>query len=131
MAIFKVPRITTIQRLDIIFQESEIIYDTDLKKPFYGDGTTIGGVEFTYGVKQIKFSKKDAFLLSEQNLLNKQIDLDHVPILGSVSFDIISGIRQLENIDFYLDQNLVKWDNYGLDGFVDEMDLIQISYAYV
>jgi len=48
MAIFRVPRITTPLRSGLLLQEGEIVFDTDLKKFFGGDGITIGGVEFCY-----------------------------------------------------------------------------------
>lgn len=48
MAIFRVPRITTPLRSGLLLQEGEIVFDTDLKKFFGGDGITVGGVEFCY-----------------------------------------------------------------------------------
>lgn len=48
MAVFKVPRITTALRQDLLLEEAEIVYDVDLKKFFGGDGVTVGGVEFCY-----------------------------------------------------------------------------------
>lgn len=131
MAVFKTPRITTLQRMALVLEESEIVYDTDMRKPFYGDGVTVGGASYTYGLNQVYFVKTGHFTLSEQQILNKEIELSHTPIVGSVSFNILNGITQLENIDFYLDQNFVRWDNYGLDGFLDETDLIQISYSFI
>lgn len=130
MAVFKAPRITTIQRLSIVLQESELVYDIDEQKPYYGDGVTAGGVEFTKGAKQTNFYQSPVFSLTQQQLSDKNILLPHTPSEGSVNFNL-QGLFQFESVDFYLDQNLIRWDNYGLDGFLDENDLIQISYAYL
>lgn len=48
MAIFRVPRITTSLRSGLLLQEAEIVFDTDLKKFFGGDGITVGGIELCY-----------------------------------------------------------------------------------
>jgi hypothetical protein len=48
MAIFRVPRITTTQRSILLLEEGEIVFDTDLKKFFGGDGITLGGKELCY-----------------------------------------------------------------------------------
>lgn len=48
MAVFRVPRITTVQRLPLLLDEGEIVFDTDLKTFFGGDGITLGGKELCY-----------------------------------------------------------------------------------
>lgn len=48
MAILRVPRITTALRQTLLLQEAELVFDTDLKKFFGGDGLTVGGVEICY-----------------------------------------------------------------------------------
>lgn len=131
MAVFKTPRITTAQRINLVLEESEIVYDMDEKKPYYGDGVTLGGVEYTYGARQIKFAQTGLIAPTPQQIIDKKIALNHAPLENSVYFMFSNGILQLENLDFYIDQNFVRWDNMGLDGFIDENDLIQISYAYL
>ena len=42
--IFKIPRLTTAQRLAITPGASEMIFDTDLAVIYYGDGVTVGGI---------------------------------------------------------------------------------------
>ncbi len=49
MSIWKVPYLTTAQRLTLTPQASEILFDTTLAKPFFGDGVTLGGVPFGGG----------------------------------------------------------------------------------
>jgi len=131
MAVFKAPRITTAQRTSLTLEESEIVYDVDEKKPYYGDGVTVGGVEYTNGASQVKFFNTGLFSPTAQQILDKKILLSYIPLENSVSFDFSNGISQFENIDFYIDQNFIRWDNLGLDGFIEETDLIQISYAYL
>ena len=48
MAVFKVPRITTSLRQALLLEEAELVYDTNLKKFFGGDGVTLGGKELCY-----------------------------------------------------------------------------------
>jgi hypothetical protein len=131
MAVFKAPRITTTQRLSLILEESEIVYDVNEKKPYYGDGVTVGGVEYTNGASQVKFFNTGLFSPTTQQILDKKILLSYIPLENSVSFNFSNGIPQFESIDFYIDQNFIRWDNLGLDGFIEETDLIQISYAYL
>lgn len=47
MSIWKVPRVTTAQRLTITPEESEVLYDTTSKTYWGGDGITVGGVPLT------------------------------------------------------------------------------------
>ena len=44
MGIFKTPRATTVDRMTIIPEEGELIYDTDEQIVYYGDGVTLGGI---------------------------------------------------------------------------------------
>lgn len=131
MAVFKTPRITTLQRLGLTLEESEIVYDVNEKKPYYGDGVTVGGVEYTSGAKQIKFGNTGAISPTPQQIADKKIALDFSPLENSVLFIFSNGVCQLESIDFYIDHTFVRWDNMGLDGFIEETDLIKISYAYL
>lgn len=43
MSVFKLPRITTVQRTPLVLELGELVYDTDLDAVFRGDGTTAGG----------------------------------------------------------------------------------------
>lgn len=46
MSVWKAPRLTTLERMSITPDAAEIIFDTDLNLPFFGDGVTAGGVGF-------------------------------------------------------------------------------------
>lgn len=49
MAILKLPRASTTDRLTITPAVSELIFDTTLNKIYYGDGSTVGGVQLGAG----------------------------------------------------------------------------------
>ena len=42
-SIFKPPPITQAQRIVLVLEDGELVYDTDLKQIFTGDGVTLGG----------------------------------------------------------------------------------------
>lgn len=44
MAKFKLPQLTTAQRIVLVLDAREIVYDTDLNVLYYGDGSTLGGL---------------------------------------------------------------------------------------
>ena len=48
MGVFRVPRATTEQRMSYVLQEAEIVFDTDLRSYFGGDGLTFGGFDVGY-----------------------------------------------------------------------------------
>jgi hypothetical protein len=87
----------------------------------YAQGTNIAA---------IIAAQTESFSPTSQNILSKKIQLPHSPIPGTVRFTMAGCLDQIENQGFYLDGNEIKWDNMGLDGFLDETDLIQIFYSY-
>lgn len=57
MAILKVPRCTTAQRLGLVPAQGEVIFDTDLNSYWGGNGVATGGVPiFEETTKEVKFS---------------------------------------------------------------------------
>jgi len=87
----------------------------------YAEGTNVAAVVPT---------QTEPFYLSFHDLYVKHIDLEHIPIPGTIRFSIAGCLDQVENQGFYLDGNSIRWDNYGLDGFLDQNDLIQVFYSY-
>lgn len=87
----------------------------------YAEGTNIAAVIAT---------QTEPFRPTLHNLYVKEIELPHTPIPGTIRFTMAGCLDQIENQGFYLDGNSIKWDNMGLDGFLDETDLIQIFYSY-
>jgi hypothetical protein len=67
--------------------------------------------------------------LTEENIKNKFLTLPY-PVIDtdSIVFNIIGGITQLYGEDFIATHDIIKWDNLGLDGFLEVNDLIIIKY---
>lgn len=124
MAIFKVPRITTLERTALILTEAEIVYDTDLKVYFGGDGLILGGFPIG-GAAQ----NTESFTLDSADILAKQIQLASTPMFPSlVTLLPDGGIYQRYGIDFTVIGDMVNWDGLGLDNFLEVGDTIVVSY---
>ena len=122
---FKVPRITTSQRLALTLEASEIVFDTNLKLFFGGDGLTLGGISLGSG---LNFSCEQ-FTLTQTNIDDKQIILAQNPSNPNcVRFLPVGGIEQINGIDFEVVNNVVQWDGLGLDNFLEIGDIILIYY---
>lgn len=76
------------------------------------------------------FSAMEEFNITPQLLVNKKITLQNTPMNKSVRLSIPGCLDQIENEGFYVDGNDILWDNMGLDGFLDESDVIQVYYSY-
>lgn len=126
MAIFKVPRITTAQRLQLTLELSEILFDTGTNKFYGGDGVTMGGVQLGAG----GFANKETVTLTQDHIENKQIQLNNFPnSLETVTLIPVGGIPQRTNIDFTLTEgNKISWDGLGLDNFLEVGDVLVITY---
>jgi len=125
MAIFKAPKLTTLQRNNLILEVSELVYDIDKKAFFGGDGSKTGGfpVGATSGfiVENIE--------LTSQNIEDKFVTLGQTPLVPSAVIVIPEGgIPQINGIDFEIIDNKVSWKDKGLDGFLDNTDVLIIQY---
>lgn len=122
MAIFKAPKLTTAQRNTLVLEVSELVYDID-KKAFYGgDGRTAGGFLVAgFTVEKIE--------LTQQDIDNKYVTLSQTPLVSSaVVVNIDGGIPQLNGIDYIVNNNIISWNEMGLDGFLEETDVLIIQY---
>jgi hypothetical protein len=127
MAIFRAPRISSVQRLALLLSSSEIVYDTDHKLFYGGDGDTVGGFPIGSGVGQ----KFETVELTEQMILDKGFMLQFTPLsIDQISFDFVNGTRQIYGIDFVvnLSTKFLSWDGLGLDGFAEEGDVVFMTY---
>jgi hypothetical protein len=125
MAIFKAPKLTTMQRSNLVLEVSELVYDVDKKAFFGGDGSNPGGfpVGATSGfvVENIE--------LTPQNILDKFVTLRLTPLIPSaVIVTPEGGIPQVNGVDFEIIDNKVSWKDKGLDGFLDNTDVLIIQY---
>lgn len=125
MAVFKVPRITTIQREDLILDIGEIVYDTDQNIFYGGDGVNAGGFLIGSGVG----STTSTITITEADLLNKYVTLPTTPYFpNSVTLRCVGGIEQLNGIDFQVIDNKIQWNEMGLDGFLEINDVLIIQH---
>lgn len=126
MAIFKAPRITTGQRVGLLLEESEIVYDVNQKYFYGGNGVTLGGLPIGAGVG----STTEIFTLTQTDLDNKFITLSNPPLFpGSVTLVPGGGIPQINGIDFEVAGNKLSWDSLGLDGnFLELNEILIIQY---
>jgi hypothetical protein len=125
MAIFKAPKVTTAQRNTLILEVSELVYDMDQKAFYGGDGSTPGG--FLVGessgfiVEQID--------LTQDDINNKYVTLTQTPLVpDAVILNIDGGIPQINGIDFIIQGNKISWSDLGLDGLLEETDVLIIQY---
>jgi len=125
MAIFKVPRITTSQRQNLILQIGEIVYDTDQDIFYGGDDETLGGFTIGKGAGDVV----ERIELDEISVFNKFVTLSDTPTIPqNVTVTPEGGITQVNGIDFRVVGNTVRWDGMGLDGVLDETDSLIIQY---
>lgn len=126
MAIFKAPRITTLQRLGLLLQASEIVYDLDTKSFWGGNGTTLGGFPLGAGST---FGEFELITITQDNLDTKSAQLSKAP-MGSqfLMLEIIGGITQLYDVDYTFAGDILSWDGLGLDNFLEVGDILVIKY---
>jgi hypothetical protein len=125
MAIFKVPRITSAQRLALALEASEIVFDTDTLRFFGGDGATLGGNEIGGG----GFQTQESFTLTSTELTSKSVTLSDAPNFpATVSLIPVGGIPQINGIDFSVTGQTLTWENLGLDNFLEVGDILVVQY---
>jgi hypothetical protein len=125
MAIFKAPKVTTAQRNALTLDVSELVYDIDQKAFYGGDGSTQGG--FLVGESSGFIVEK--IQLTQDDINNKYVTLAQTPLVPSaVIIDISGGTSQLNGIDYEIIGNKVSWNELGLDGFLDNTDVLIVQY---
>lgn len=125
MAVFKAPKITTSQRLSLVLEVSEIVFDTDENVFYGGDGVSFGGFRIGSGV----LSSITTFTLSATNINNKSVTLPAIPNQPLV-VDVTpeGGPSQLYGIDFEILGNVLSWNGKGLDGFLEAGETLTVRY---
>lgn len=125
MAIFKVPRITTQQRQGVILQVGEIVYDTDQEVFYGGDDSTMGG----FLIGQNSGDIVERIELQEQDIFNKFVRLSDTPIISqNVIVTPEGGITQIYGIDYSVSGDRLVWDGLGLEGVLEQGDILIIQY---
>jgi len=155
MAILRVPRITTAQRLPLVLLDGEVVYDTDKLKFYGGDGVTAGGKPIGAGVPEgglegdllakassVDFDTEwipqgsliqgfitDVFTLDLAAISAKKLKLSQLPKSAEgVRFSPDGGPDQRLGVDFILSGDEIIWDGLTLDGFLEIGETIRVSY---
>jgi hypothetical protein len=87
----QIRRGTNAERLAITPAEGELIYTTDSKRVYVGDGTTAGGTDLAYGIQNV--------LADTSPELGGNLDLNGFSILGTGSINIDGTITATGNIN--------------------------------
>jgi len=125
MAVFKAPRLNEVQRMGLVLEASEVVYDTTVKSFFGGDGLTLGGFPIGKGIG----TNADNVTLSQQNLDEKKVSLSSAPAgPGAVTLLPIGGIPQVNGIEFEVVRNELSWNGLGLDNFLELGEQLIIQY---
>lgn len=125
MAIFRVPRITTIQRSILLLDVGEIVYDTDQNVFYGGDSVTIGG----FLIGQSAGSIVEFVTLTQEDIDDKQVTLSNTPLSPStVMVTPEGGIPQINGVDFVITGNILSWDSLGLDGFLEVNEVLIVQH---
>jgi len=128
MAIFKVPRITTIQRLTLLLEVGEIVYDTDQNIFYGGNGIENGGFPIGSGINS-STNVTEIMTLTQENIDNKEVVLNSIPVIPeSVQLTPNGGIPQINGVDFQVNLNILTWNSLGLDGFLEVGDILIVQY---
>lgn len=129
MAIFRLPKITTTERTQIILSPAEIVFDINTSTFYGGDGSTLGGFEIGKDI-QLKL-KKETISLNQGDIDNKKVTLIHDPQdVENMIFIPQGGIEQIYNVDFTVVGKEVRWNGLGLEGFLELDDIINVIYFY-
>ena len=132
MAVFRAPKITTDQRTGLLLSESEIVYDTDLKAFFGGDGALIGGFPIGNGNFGSEKYVVEQIVLSTDDINNKNVKLLNTPVDSQyVTLTIKHGISQINGEDFVVINDTISWNGLGLDGFLEVGDVLIIEYSLI
>lgn len=127
MAIFKAPKITTIQRQTLLLDVSELVYDVDQNIFYGGDGVTVGGLPIGSNVGTSITPQR--IELTQQDIDNKYVILNIAPLYpNTVGLTCENGIPQINGVDFIVNGNILSWDGLGLDNFLDNTDVLIVQY---
>lgn len=128
MAILRVPKITTLARLELVFSEAEIVFDTNLGIFFGGDGITQGGIELGSqgGIRIFQ----EIFTITQDNINDGTLVLARQPISPSTTSLVpIGGPPQVYSVDFEVIGDVVSFVGLGLENFLEVGERLIITYS--
>lgn len=130
MAIFKIPRINTSNRINLVLQESEIVFDVDEKACYTGDGETLGG--HLLGDRFSTQLIREKIILNTNHIESGIITLEKTPSEPSaVRLIPKNGIEQDYGEDFTIIGDDLSFKNLGLDGFLEIDEVVYIYYTTI
>lgn len=70
----------------------------------------------------------DYIELSAINIAEKKASLAKIPSSSAISVDVVGGTTQLLGADFSVSGRELQWDGLGLDGLLEEGDVLRVMY---
>jgi hypothetical protein len=113
--------------MGLLLEVGEIVYDTDQHIFYGGNGIESGG--FAIGSGNGTNNITQIITLTQQNIDDKEVILSSIPILPeSVQLTPNGGIPQINGIDFEVTSNILTWDGFGLEGYLEAGDILIVQY---
>lgn len=111
---------------DPILKMGEIAYEIDTYSYKIGDGdTSWRSLRYSGG----HLAAPETYALSDLDIMNKKIELSAVPLVPErVTLLPANGIPQINGIDFKVQGKTLYWNDLGLDNFLEDGDILFISY---
>jgi hypothetical protein len=73
--------------------------------------------------------ERETKVLSAAQITAKSITLLRAPVQPEITtIEFHGGTRQFYGVDFSVNGNVLQWNGLGLDGFIEENDIIEIRY---
>lgn len=70
----------------------------------------------------------DYIELSAIHIAEKKASLAKIPSSSAISVDVVGGTTQLLGADFSVSGRELQWDGLGLDGLLEEGDVLRVMY---
>lgn len=70
----------------------------------------------------------DEYILTTQDIQNKQFTLPYTPVPASFKLEVFGGCLQRRNVDYWIEGNLVKWTGLALETLVDPGSVLSLFF---
>lgn len=125
MAIFKLPKINTVNRLNLVVDKSELLFDLDNNKYYGGDGETLGGIEIGssfYLQSVTEFITIDAESINQIVLSKNPVNVESIRLIPE------GGIEQRFGVDFDVNSNQILFEGFELENFFEIGEKVCVQY---
>jgi hypothetical protein len=68
--------------------------------------------------------------LTALEITNKALTLEQTPLNDEIAIDPYGGVAFFPILDFSISGDQVSWDGLGLDGLLEENDLLRLVYIF-